>query len=162
LLEAADDIVAREDDDVRAALREVLGAEGMAIHTGVRDIRLVPGDGITIEATATGGLRCAGSHLLLAVGRGPNTDGLGLDLARIETNARGFIVTDAALRATADGVWALGYVNGRGALARTSYNDLQIVAPNMLDGADRKAADRIPVYALFTDPPLARIGASER
>lgn len=162
VLEAAPDIVFREDEDVRTALRGVLESEGIKIHTGVRDIRVTGGEGILLTAqSAAGALQCQGSHLLLAVGRRPNTDGLELAAGGIDTDQRGFIVTDPALRTTAEGVWALGDVNGRGAFTHTSYNDFQIVAANLLDGANRTVNDRIAAYALFTDPPLARIGASE-
>ncbi len=104
----------------------------------------------------------AGSHLLLAVGRRPNTDDLGLDKAGIATDARGFITVDDTLRTNVPGVWALGDVNGRGAFTHTSYNDYEIVAANLLDGEQRRVSDRIPVYALFTDPPLGRVGMTER
>ena len=113
--------------------------------------------------TAGGPLRSvAGSHLLLAIGRRPNTDGLGLDAAGIEVDARGYIVVDDELRASAPGVWALGDVNGKGAFTHTSYNDFEIVAANVLDGGGRRrVSDRVPAYALYTDPPLGRIGMSE-
>jgi pyruvate/2-oxoglutarate dehydrogenase complex dihydrolipoamide dehydrogenase (E3) component len=159
----AHDIVGHEDDDVRAALRDLLHDEGITVHTGVRDI-VVSGAGTEIGVhaeSANGPIELAGSHLLLAVGRRPNTDMLNLEAAGIATDARGFITTDPFLRTSADGVWALGDVNGRGAFTHTSYNDYEIVAANLLDGASRRATDRIPAYALFTDPPLARIGMSE-
>ncbi len=163
VLEAAHDIVAYEDDDVRAAVGELLRDEGITIHAGVRDI-VVSGAGTDIGVHTkdpNGPIDVAGSHLLLAVGRRPNTDMLNLDAAGIATDARGFITTDEFLRTTADGVWALGDVNGRGAFTHTSYNDGEIVAANLLDGASRRVTDRIPAYAIFTDPPLARIGMSE-
>ena len=102
-----------------------------------------------------------GSHLLLATGRRPNTDDLGCERAGIELDARGYIVVDDTLRTSADGIWALGDVNGRGAFTHTSYNDYEIVAANVLDGESRRVTERIPVYALFIDPPLARVGMSE-
>jgi pyruvate/2-oxoglutarate dehydrogenase complex dihydrolipoamide dehydrogenase (E3) component len=102
-----------------------------------------------------------GSHLLLAVGRRPNTDGLGLEVAGIATDARGFIVVDDELRTNVPGVWALGDVNGKGAFTHTSYNDYEIVAANLLEGGTRRVSDRIAAYALYTDPPLGRIGMSE-
>ena len=104
----------------------------------------------------------AGSHLLLAVGRNPNTHDLGLDKAGVATNERGFIEVDDELRTSVAGIWALGDVNGRGAFTHTSYNDYEIVAANLLDGDHRRVSDRVPVYALFTDPPLARAGMTER
>src|SRR5205814_6122535 len=99
-----------------------------------------------------------GSHLLAAVGRRPNTDDLGLERGGIAADARGFIKVDDQLRTNVDGVWALGDCNGRGAFTHTSYNDHEIVAANLLDGANRKATDRIPIYGLFIDPPLGRVG----
>ena len=103
----------------------------------------------------------AASHLLVAVGRRPNTDGLGLEAAGIALDARGFIVVDDELRTTAPGVWALGDVNGKGAFTHTSYNDFEIVVANLLDNGTRRLSDRIATYALYTDPPLGRIGMSE-
>jgi pyruvate/2-oxoglutarate dehydrogenase complex dihydrolipoamide dehydrogenase (E3) component len=101
------------------------------------------------------------SHLLLAVGRRPNTDDLGLDRAGIATDARGHIVVDDELRTSVPGIWALGDCNGRGAFTHTSYNDFEIVAANLLDGGRRSVADRIPAYALYIDPPLGRAGLTE-
>jgi len=103
-----------------------------------------------------------GSHLLLAVGRAPNTDDLGLENAGIETDERGQIRVDDALRTNVEGVWALGEVNGRGAFTHTSYNDYEIVAANLFDDDPRRVSDRIPCYALYTDPPLGRAGMTER
>jgi pyruvate/2-oxoglutarate dehydrogenase complex dihydrolipoamide dehydrogenase (E3) component len=103
----------------------------------------------------------SGSHLLLAIGRTPNTDDLGLHEAGVATNERGFITVDDDLRTNVRGIWALGEANGRGAFTHTSYNDYEIVAANVLDGERRRVSDRIPIYALFTDPPLARVGMSE-
>ena len=104
----------------------------------------------------------AGSHLLLAVGRVPNTDDLGLDRAGVATDARGYIQVDDTLATSVPGIYALGDVNGRGGFTHTAYNDYEIVAANLLDGAQRRVSDRFPVYALFTDPPLARAGMSVR
>jgi pyruvate/2-oxoglutarate dehydrogenase complex dihydrolipoamide dehydrogenase (E3) component len=103
-----------------------------------------------------------GSHLLLAVGRVPNTDDLGLDKAGVETDARGYVVVDDELRTSVPGIWALGDVNGRGAFTHTSYNDYEIVAANLFGQDPRRVTDRIPGYALFIDPPLGRVGMSER
>jgi pyruvate/2-oxoglutarate dehydrogenase complex dihydrolipoamide dehydrogenase (E3) component len=102
-----------------------------------------------------------GSHVLLAVGRRPNTDDLGLDRAGVATDPRGYIQVDDALRTNVDGIWALGDCNGRGAFTHTAYNDFEIVAANLLDGDDRRVSDRIPGYALYTDPPLGRAGMTE-
>jgi pyruvate/2-oxoglutarate dehydrogenase complex dihydrolipoamide dehydrogenase (E3) component len=103
----------------------------------------------------------AGSHLLVATGRRPNTDDLGLERAGIRRDARGYIEVDDALRTSAPGVWALGDCNGRGAFTHTAYNDFEIVAANILDGGSRKVSDRITAYALYTDPPLGRAGMTE-
>ena len=103
-----------------------------------------------------------GSHLLLAVGRVPNTHDLGLDTAGIETDARGYIKVDDQLRTNVTGVWAMGDCNGRGAFTHTSYNDYEIVAANLLDDDPRRVSDRISAYALFIDPPLGRCGMTER
>jgi pyruvate/2-oxoglutarate dehydrogenase complex dihydrolipoamide dehydrogenase (E3) component len=162
LLESGPRLISRDDDDVAQAVREILEAEGVEIRTGTgrmkraaRDaggIRVQMGDGSTVE----------GSHLLVAVGRRPNTDDLGLQEAGIATDKRGFIVVDDELRTSAAGVWALGDCNGRGAFTHTSYNDFEIVAANLLDGDRRRVSDRIVTYGLFVDPPLGRCGMTER
>ena len=103
-----------------------------------------------------------GSHLLVAVGRVPNTDDLSLDRAGIDVDERGFIKVDDELRTNIDGVWALGDCNGKGAFTHTSYNDYEIVASNLLDGDPRRVTDRITAYAVYTDPPLGRVGMTER
>jgi pyruvate/2-oxoglutarate dehydrogenase complex dihydrolipoamide dehydrogenase (E3) component len=163
VVEYADDIVAREDVDVRATLRAVLEGEGIAIHTSVRDISVArTDDGVRLRARRAGNdLVVDGSHLLLAVGRRPNTEALNTAAAGIALNARGFIEVDDQLRTNVPGIWALGDVHGRGAFTHTAYNDYEIVAANLLEGAQRRITDRIAAYALFTDPPLARIGLSE-
>jgi pyruvate/2-oxoglutarate dehydrogenase complex dihydrolipoamide dehydrogenase (E3) component len=102
-----------------------------------------------------------GSHVLLAVGRRPNTDDLGLDRAGVATDARGYITVDDTLATSVPGIWALGDCNGRGAFTHTSYNDFEIVAANLLDGAHRRVTDRVPAYALYIDPPLGRVGMTE-
>ena len=102
-----------------------------------------------------------GSHVLLAVGRRPNTDDLGLDTAGIATDARGYIIVDDTLQTNVPGIWALGDCNGRGAFTHTAYNDFEIVAANLLDGEHRRCSERIPGYALYTDPPLGRVGMTE-
>lgn len=173
VLEYADRIVAREDADVSNEVRTVLEREGVRFALGVRDARLrriesdagrddvrVPQIGVDFR-TVEGTQSVAGSHLLFAVGRRPNTDALGLEAAGIAIDGRGFIVVDDALRTNVPGIWAMGDVNGRGAFTHTSYNDYQIVAANLLENASRRVTDRIPAYALFTDPPLGRIGMTE-
>jgi pyruvate/2-oxoglutarate dehydrogenase complex dihydrolipoamide dehydrogenase (E3) component len=95
------------------------------------------------------------------VGRVPNTDDLGLDNAGVKTDERGYIVVDDELRTNVPGIYALGDCNGRGAFTHTAYNDYEIVAANLLDGDARRVSDRIGCYAMYLDPPLARIGMTE-
>jgi len=165
VVEYADRLIAREDPEVSREVQAILEREGIAFHFGVKSAEVRPGgDGKGVRvAFASGGEShaLAGSHLLAAVGRKPNTDDLGLDKAGITTDARGFITVDEELRTSLPGVWALGDANGRGAFTHTSYNDHQIVAANLLHGAQRKVSDRLVTYALFIDPPLGRVGMSE-
>ncbi|MGO9308534.1 MAG: FAD-containing oxidoreductase [Spirochaetia bacterium] len=163
VIEKGPRLAGREDADVSDAIRDVLVNEGVTVRLGAECMR-VARDARGIRVTAA----CAGddaeviaSHLLLAVGRRPNTDDLGLDKAGIDVDARGFIVVDEKLRTSAPEVWALGDCNGKGAFTHTSYNDFEIVAANLLDGDNRSVADRIPAYALYTDPPLGRAGLTE-
>ena len=162
IVEKGPRLIGREDADVSEAVRAVLEAEGIAIRTGAECIRFAPHpDGIAVGVDCTQGVpEILASHVLLAVGRVPNTDDLGLDTAGVDTDARGFITVDDRLASSVPGIWALGDCNGRGAFTHTSYNDFEIVAENLLDGADRKVSDRIPCYALYTDPPLGRAGLS--
>ena len=102
-----------------------------------------------------------GSHVLLAVGRRPNTDDLGLDQAGVATDARGYIPVNEDLSTNVAGIWALGDCNGRGAFTHTAYNDFEIVAANLLDGEHREVRERVPAYALYIDPPLGRVGITE-
>ena len=156
-------LVAREDEDVSQAIREILEAEGIEVRLGAECLsakKTAAGVSIGIDCRK-GAPRASGSHLLLAVGRVPNTDDLGLEAAGIAVDKRGYIEVDEELRTTNPNVWALGDCNGKGAFTHTAYNDYEIVADNLLDGASRKHTDRIPVYALYTDPPLGRIGLSE-
>ena len=164
VIEKGPRIVAHEDDDVSAALKTVLEGEGIEIRESATCLGVEKrGEKIAV-AVSTGGAKgeIVGSHLLVAVGRVPNTNDLGLDVAGIKTDEHGFIVVDEELRTSAPGVWALGDVNGRGAFTHTSYNDYEIVAANLLDGGSRRVSDRFPAYALFTDPPLGRAGMTER
>jgi pyruvate/2-oxoglutarate dehydrogenase complex dihydrolipoamide dehydrogenase (E3) component len=163
VIEAAPRLIAREDAEISAEVRAILEREGVAIHVGVKNIALArEGQGVRVAFDGEGGPQAvAGSHLLLAVGRRPNTDELGLEAAGIAADARGFITVDDTLRTTVPGVWALGDVNGKGAFTHTSYNDFEIVAANLLDGGQRRVSDRIATYGLFIDPPLGRIGMSE-
>ncbi len=163
VIEAGPRLIAREDRDVSDTVRTMLEGEGIASHVNAKNLAMARrGDQVHVAFEANGAAQSiAGSHLLLAVGRRPNTDGLGLDAAGIATDARGFIIVDDELRTNVPGVWALGDVNGKGAFTHTSYNDFEIVAANLLDGGARRVSDRISAYALYTDPPLGRIGMSE-
>ncbi|MUL75468.1 FAD-containing oxidoreductase [Mycolicibacterium sp. CBMA 226] len=152
-------LASREDDDVCAAIKDILEHEGIAVHLGANDIRVSrDGDGV---AVSTGSAVVSGSHLLVAVGRVPNTDDLGLEKAGVATDSRGYITVDDQLRTTADHIWAMGDCNGKGAFTHTSYNDFEIVAANLLDNEPRRVSDRIPTYALYIDPPLGRAGMTE-
>jgi len=165
VLEAAPRLIAREDPEVSQAVQQILEGEGVRCHLGVRDARISrtpDGARIRIGFAAAGAAHdIEGSHVLAAVGRRPNTDDLGLAQAGIATDARGFIVVDDQLQTSVPGVWALGDVNGRGAFTHTSYNDHEIVAANVLEGAQRRVSDRIAAYGLFIDPPLGRCGQTE-
>ena len=163
VIEAMPRLIAREDAEVSDEARALLEREGVAVHLGAKDLAMArDGARVRVNFEAGGAAQSvAGSHLLLAIGRRPNTDELGLDAAGIKVDARGFIVVDDALRTSAPGVWALGDVNGRGAFTHTSYNDFEIVAANLLDGGTRRVSDRVSAYALYIDPPLGRIGLSE-
>ena len=156
-------LIAREDDDVSEAIREILTDEGIVVRTDATCIELKPHtDGVAVGIDCTAGEPVAvGSHVLLAVGRRPNTDALGLDKAGVAVDARGYVVVDDSLATTVPGIWALGDCNGRGAFTHTAYNDYEIVAANLLDGENRRVSDRIPAYALYVDPPLGRVGLSE-
>lgn len=160
VIETGSRLVGREDVDVSDGIRDILTAEGVAFRFDAKCIGLERrGERVAISA-ACGSEEplIEGSHILMATGRVPNTHDLGLVTAGIETDARGYIVVDEGLQSTANGVFALGDCNGRGAFTHTSWNDYEIVAANMFDGDTRKVSERIPCYALFVDPPLARIG----
>jgi pyruvate/2-oxoglutarate dehydrogenase complex dihydrolipoamide dehydrogenase (E3) component len=159
-------LLPREDPDVSDGIRAILEAEGVRFELGAECLSLAPagngnGNGIVVGAACGGGDGITGSHVLLAVGRQPNTDGLGLDLAGIRTDARGYIEVDDQCRTSAEGVWAVGDCNGRGAFTHTSWNDHEIVVANLFDGDPRRISDRIPCYALFIDPALGRVGMTE-
>ena len=163
VIEKGPRLVAREDEDVSAAILDILSKEGIAFRLDAECIRFAPHpDGIAAGVDCTNGApEVIGSHVLIAVGRRPNTDDLGLDAAGIETDARGYIRVNDRLETNVPGIWAMGDCNGRGAFTHTAYNDFEIVAENLLDGADRKATDRVPCYGLFVDPPLGRCGLGE-
>ena len=164
VIEMGPRLIGREDEEVSAEIRKILEAEGIAFRLNAKCIGLVRrGEGIAVQVSCEEEPReIAGSHLLLAVGRVPNTADLGLDKAGVATDARGYIVVDDQLQTSVPGIWALGDANGRGAFTHTSYNDYEIVAANVLDGEKRRVSDRIPTYALFIDPPLGRAGMTER
>ncbi|WP_321961689.1 FAD-containing oxidoreductase [Paraburkholderia sp. J7] len=155
-------VFAREDDDFSRAVQDVLAREGVEFRFGAEPRSVAPLDGQAGVRIALDSGPLDVSHLLFATGRLPNTDDLGLDAAGIERDAHGLIAVDGQLRTRVEGIWALGDVNGRGAFTHTSYDDFQIVAANLLDGKSRSADTRIPAYAVYVDPPLARVGMSER
>lgn len=148
----------REDEDVSAGVEEILRAEDIDVIVGADDIRINKNDNGFELTPRAGAEPVHGSHLLLAVGRRPNTDDLGLDAAGVQTDAGGYIVVDDELKTSVDHIWAMGDCNGKGAFTHTSYNDFEIVAANLLDDDPRRVSDRIPTYALYIDPPLGRAG----
>ncbi|MGH2360964.1 MAG: FAD-containing oxidoreductase [bacterium] len=163
IVEMGPRLIGREDEDVSEAVRHILEAEGIQIRLNAKCISLAKHD-----SRIAVGIRCdegppevLGTHVLLAVGRTPNTHDLGLDRAGVATDERGYIIVDDQLQTNVPGVWALGDCNGRGAFTHTSYNDYEIVADNLLNGDDRRVSDRIQTYALFTDPPLGRCGMTD-
>jgi len=156
-------LIAREDPDISDAVRDILEREGIAVRTGAECIRFFKsGDNVGVGVDCTAGApEIIGSHLLLATGRRPNTDDLGLDKAGVAVDKRGYITVDERLETNVPGIFAMGDCNGRGAFTHTSYNDFEIVAANLLDNEPRKVSDRIQTYALYIDPPLGRAGMSE-
>ena len=163
IVEMKSRVIDREDADVSDAIQEILKKEGIRIQLNAKCIRVGNRD-----QDVTVGIDCGegppqveGSHLLLAVGRVPNTRDLGLNEAGVTTDQRGYVTVDDELRTNVPGIWALGDCNGRGAFTHTSYNDFEIVADNLLNGTSRRVTDRIPTYALFIDPPLGRCGMTE-
>ena len=163
IVEKGPRLIGREDPDISDAVRAVLERDGVRVRTDAECIRFHPSDqGVRVGVTCTEGApEETGSHVLLAMGRQPNTDDLGLEAAGVKTDSRGTIVVDDRLATSVPGIWALGECNGRGGFTHTAYNDFEIVAANLLDGGDRKVTDRLPAYALYTDPPLGRVGMSE-
>ncbi|MDS7595200.1 FAD-containing oxidoreductase [Agrobacterium tumefaciens] len=161
VIEKGPRLVAREDAEISEAIRDILEAEGITIHTNAEGIRFRRHrDGVAVHVRADAE-EIIGSDVLIAVGRRPNTDDLGLDKTGIELDTRGYIKVDDHLATNVAGVWALGDCNGRGAFTHTAYNDFEIVAANLFDGENRKVSDRRVGYALYIDPPLGRIGMSE-
>ncbi len=163
VLEKGARVAGREDHDISDAIREIVEGEGVRIVTGVSGFSGEAIDGgVAVGFDADGKRqRIEGSHLLLAVGRVPNVEDLGLGKAGVDCDGRGYVAVDEQLRTSQPHIYALGDVNGRGAFTHTSYNDFEIISQNLLDGADRKVSDRIPAYALYIDPPLGRAGMNE-
>ncbi len=163
VVETAPRLLPREDEDVAAAIVEFLEAEGIRLHVNTKARSVARrGNGVALVIEGEGGpSEVHGSHLLLAVGRRPNTDDLGLENAGVLTDQRGYIQVDDQLRTNIPGIWALGDCNGRGAFTHTAYNDFEIVAANLLDNDQRSVSDRIVAYNLYTDPPLGRVGMTE-
>jgi pyruvate/2-oxoglutarate dehydrogenase complex dihydrolipoamide dehydrogenase (E3) component len=160
VIETAPRLIAREDEEVSGAVQAFLEEEGIEVRLGAGRLSFErQGDEVAV-ALGDGSVE-TGSHVLLAVGRRPNTDDLGLDKAGVATDERGYVIVDDELKTNVEGIWALGDCNGRGAFTHTAYNDFEIVAANLLDGDDRRISDRFPVYALYTDPPLGRVGLTE-
>lgn len=156
-------LIAREDPEVSEAIADILRGEGVALRLGAECLRLASHpDGVAVDVSCKDGPpEVVGSDVLLALGRVPNTDDLGLDVAGVATDTRGYITVGEDLQTSVPGVYALGDCNGRGAFTHTAYNDYEIVAANLLDGASRRVADRVPAYALYIDPPLGRVGMTE-
>jgi pyruvate/2-oxoglutarate dehydrogenase complex dihydrolipoamide dehydrogenase (E3) component len=163
VVEMAPRLIPREDEDTSAAVADILKAEGIDIRLRVHGMRVAKrGKEIAISLDSeNGAAEVVGSHILMAVGRRPNTDDLGLDRAGVATDKRGFIEVDDQLRTNVPGIWAMGDCNGKGAFTHTSWNDFEIVAANLLDNDPRRVSDRILAYNLYTDPPLGRVGMTE-
>lgn len=156
-------LIAREDEDVSEAVKGILEHEGIALRLDAECISFAPHpDGVTVGVDCVSGDRAVtGSHVLLAIGRKPNTDDLGLDKAGVALDKRGYIEVDEQLRTNVPHIWAMGDCNGKGAFTHTAYNDFEIVAANLLDNDKRAVSDRIEAYALYIDPPLGRCGMTE-
>tara|TARA_R110002124_G_scaffold1797_17_gene11589 strand:- start:50179 stop:51582 length:1404 start_codon:yes stop_codon:yes gene_type:complete len=163
VIERSDRLISREDKDVSEAVREIIEAEGIVVRTCVTCIgfsKHEAGIAVSIECE-TDPSPVVGSHVLIAIGRKPNTDDLGLENAGVATNERGYITVDDGLETNVPGIWAMGDCNGKGAFTHTAYNDFEIVAANLLDGGDRRVSDRLLGYALYIDPPLGRVGLTD-
>jgi pyruvate/2-oxoglutarate dehydrogenase complex dihydrolipoamide dehydrogenase (E3) component len=163
IVEMGPRLISRDDEDVSAAVQEILENEGVQFRLNAECIAVEKRDGgvaVSVDCIANE-IEVVGSHLLLATGRVPNTDDLGLENTSIEVNERGYITVDDQLQTNVPGVWALGDCNGKGAFTHTSYNDFEIVAANLLDNDPRWVSDRIVCYGLYVDPPLGRVGLTE-
>lgn len=163
LLERGPRLLPHEDEDVAAAVTKILTDEGITLRLGATCIGLGQEEGqpVVQVSCAADATPVRGSHLLLALGRQPNTDDLGLDQAGLQPDARGYIPVDEQLQTAVPGIWALGDCNGRGAFTHTAYNDFEIVAANLLDHEARRVSDRLPVSAIYLDPPVAKVGLTE-
>ena len=163
IVEMGPRLISREDEDVSQAVREILEAEGIRVRLNAKCISLAKHDvGVAVRVTCEeGSPELVGTHVLLAVGRTPNTSDLGLDRAGVATDHRGYILVDDQLQTNVPGIWALGDCNGRGAFTHTSYNDYEIVADNLFNADHRRVSDRIQAYALYIDPPLGRCGMTD-
>jgi pyruvate/2-oxoglutarate dehydrogenase complex dihydrolipoamide dehydrogenase (E3) component len=163
IIEMGPRLIGREDEDISAAVRDILETDGIGILLNAKCISLAKHDGriaVGVECE-DGPPEVLGTHVLLAVGRTPNTSDLDLDRAGVETDKRGYIIVDDQLQTNVAGIWALGDCNGRGAFTHTAYNDYEIVADNLLNTDHRRVSDRITAYALYIDPPLGRCGMTE-
>jgi pyruvate/2-oxoglutarate dehydrogenase complex dihydrolipoamide dehydrogenase (E3) component len=163
VIELGPRLISREDQDISQAIAGFLQEEGIDVRVDSKVIGVEKqGNSINVKIESTGRIsQIAGTHMLVATGRRPNTDDLGLDKAGIATDARGYIQVDDQLRTDISGIWAMGDCNGRGAFTHTSWNDFEIVSANLLDNGQRRVSDRITAYALYTDPPLGRAGMTE-
>ena len=164
IVERGPRLIGRDDPDVSACVQEFLEAEGVRVRCNADCMAVAShAEGVAVRVACEGGEQeVVGSHLLVAVGRTPNTDTLNLEAAGVTVNERGFVEVDDQLRTSAEGVWAMGDCNGQGAFTHTSYNDYEIVAANLLDDDPRRVSDRILCYGLFVDPPLGRVGMTEQ
>jgi pyruvate/2-oxoglutarate dehydrogenase complex dihydrolipoamide dehydrogenase (E3) component len=163
IIEMGPRLIGREDEDVSTAVREIVEHEGIQVRSNAKCISFAKrGDAIVADVDCTKGApQVQGTHVLLAVGRRPNTGDLGLEKAGVAVDERGYIVVDDELRTSSPGIWALGDCNGKGAFTHTSYNDGEIVVANLLENDPRRVSDRITAYALYVDPPLGRAGMTE-
>ena len=163
VIEMAARLIPREDEDTSAKVADILRKEDIALHLGVQNLKVnKSANDVVVTAHSSDGVKeIVGTHMLMAVGRRPNTDDLGLHKAGVAVDKRGYIEVDDQLRTSVPSIWALGDCNGRGAFTHTAYNDFEIVAANLLDNDPRRVSDRIPAYNLYTDPPLGRVGMTE-
>jgi len=162
IIELGPRLTPREDEDVSEAIAGFLTKEGIAVRLNANCLSVSKqGSDIVLTVDCEGTSEIRGSHLLVATGRRPNTDDLGLERAGVQQDARGYITVNDELCTNVPGIWALGDCNGRGAFTHTAWNDYEIVAANLLDGEHRRVSDRIAAYALYTDPPLGRAGMTE-